>query len=183
MFPRSNDLISQKYVVEQQILHASPKGYGGKGSKWASTVLDLMTEYDAWSVLDYGCGQGSLMRELSANGLGPTRLREYDPAIPEKNALPSFTDLVVCTDVLEHCEPERLDAVLRHLVLLARKAVFLAVATRPSNKRLSDGRNAHLIVKPAEWWEEHVYRVTGWQVHHRATSKPAREWVAVLCPR
>jgi hypothetical protein len=35
---------------------------------------------------------------------------------------------------------------------LAKRAVFLVVATRPAKKVLADGRNAHLIVEPASWW-------------------------------
>jgi hypothetical protein len=60
--------------------------------------------------------------------------------------------MVVCTDVLEHIEPEHLDAVLRHVCSLAKKAVFLQIATRPAKKCLPDGRNAHLTVQSAEWW-------------------------------
>jgi hypothetical protein len=26
------------------------------------------------------------------------------------------------------------------------------IAVRPSNKTLSDGRNAHLILEPSDWW-------------------------------
>lgn len=176
------DLISKAYVHEQRLLHARPQGYGGKGNRWATTVRDLLVEFDAWSVLDYGCGSGALVKELYANGLGHGRLREYDPAIPGKDDLPSFADLVVCTDVLEHVEPERLDAVIAHLQMLARKAVFVVVTIRPSNKTLSDGRNAHLILASPEWWQARICRVTGWTVRP-LSSRPAKKWwSAVLTP-
>ena len=29
---------------------------------------------------------------------------------------------------------------------------FFTIATKPAGKFLSDGRNAHLIQKPASWW-------------------------------
>jgi hypothetical protein len=59
---------------------------------------------------------------------------------------------VVCTDVLEHIEPELIDNVLDHLKDLTRKVAFLAIATRPARKNLADGRNAHLIIQPSSWW-------------------------------
>ncbi len=76
----------------------------------------------------------------------------YDPAIEGLDDEPEPADLVVCGDVLEHIEPECLDAVLDDLKRCTVKAIFLTVATRPAKKTLSDGRNAHLIQQPAEWW-------------------------------
>ncbi len=147
------DLISPAYREEQKILHARPEGYGGKGRKWAKTVEVLARVMGATSVLDYGCGQGSMAVALRAVGVPGLRVDEYDPAIPGKDRLPVFADLVVCTDVLEHIEPDCLDTVLAHLNLLARKAIFLVVNLRETNKQLTDGRNAHLIIETAEWWQ------------------------------
>ena len=58
----------------------------------------------------------------------------------------------MCSDVLEHIEPELLENVLDDLCGLSQKAVYLCVATRPAKKILSDGRNAHLIVEDESWW-------------------------------
>jgi len=82
--------------------------------------------------------------------------RDYDPAVTGMDDTPLFADLVTCCDVLEHIEPERLDRVLAHIRSLARKAVFFVVATRPANKLLPNGENAHLIIESAEWWEARV---------------------------
>lgn len=146
------ELISAAYLAEQRALHASPRGYGGRGAKWADAVAQLVRRFQASSVLDYGCGQGSLIAALKAQALPGIRWAEYDPAIPEKSNQPVFADLVVCTDVLEHVELDKLDAVLRHLRQLARRAVFVVIALRPSNKTLSDGRNAHVTIETADWW-------------------------------
>lgn len=150
----AGDRISAPYLAEQVALHAAPRGYGGRGSKWATAVIDLMLRGRYWSVLDYGCGQGSLVAALKSGSvrLRGVRFDEYDPAIPGKDSPPTFADLVICTDVLEHVEPDKLDAVLAHLKQLARRAVFAVIALRPSNKTLSDGRNAHLIIESADWW-------------------------------
>jgi hypothetical protein len=40
---------------------------------------------------------------------------------------------------------------------LTRKVLFLSVHTGSAAKTLSDGRNAHLIQRPPEWWlSEHL---------------------------
>lgn len=159
-----HELISPKYVVLQQLLHGQPRGYGGRGEKWAHVVVALIGEYGATSVLDYGCGQGSLKRAVMAKPRPGLRFDEYDPAIPGKDGIPCFADLVVCTDVLEHIEPDRIDAVLAHLKMLARKAIFAAISLKESNKVLSDGRNAHLIIQPENWWLQRLEQA-GFTIH------------------
>jgi hypothetical protein len=155
MMPRRHELISDDYLAQQKVLHLLPQGYGGKGGKWADAVAWLCKQFECWSVLDYGCGQGSLKRKLDDLGV-PFSVREYDPAIDGKDASPTFADLVVCTDVLEHIELDRLRAVMNHIHGLARKVILLSVALDPANKTLSDGRNAHLIQKPPAWWEARI---------------------------
>ncbi len=150
------DLISPAYRAEQAVLHAATRGYGGKGDKWADAVLELAQRYDCGSVLDYGCGQGALARAILAREDRRLLVREYDPAIEGKDGRPSFADLAVCTDVLEHVEPDRLMTVLAHLQSLARRAVFVVINTQPSNKTLTEGRNAHLIVESSAWWCERL---------------------------
>jgi 2-polyprenyl-3-methyl-5-hydroxy-6-metoxy-1,4-benzoquinol methylase len=178
------DLISPKYVEWQRELHAAPRGYGGRGDKWAGIVLQIAIEYQATSILDYGCGRGSLAQALRVQPLGAIRVDEYDPAIRGKDSRPSFADLVVCTDVIEHIEPDRLDNVLAHLRSLARKAVFVVISTKESNKVLPNGRNAHLIIKEGRWWRDRL-REAGFTIHPPPTVvrlQPEKEWVAVLTP-
>lgn len=127
-------------------LHASRGSYGKSGKRWASKVRYMRGS----TVLDYGCGKGTLKETLGWD------IDEYDPAIPGKDAEPEVHDCVVCTDVLEHIEPECLDDVLAHIVSLMRLSGLLVVATRPAKKSLPDGRNAHLIIQPWYWWEEKI---------------------------
>jgi hypothetical protein len=110
-------------------------------------------------VLDYGCGRGSL-----AEALKPHRCQQYDPGIPGRDVLPKPSDVVVCTDVLEHVEPDKLESVLDHLARLTARAAYIVIATRPANAVLPDGRNAHLIVETPEWWLERLEQDARWQV-------------------
>lgn len=178
-----HELISKQYLELQKQLHEQPRGYGGRGDKWAGIVLQVARDYDCWSILDYGCGEGSLVKALRAQPLKGIRLTEYDPAMPGKDHRPDFADLVVCTDVLEHIEPDRMTTVLAHLRGLARKAVFVVISTKDSNKVLADGRNAHLIIQHGSWWKRQL-REAGFTLHNPPTvvRKIETEWVGVLTP-
>lgn len=184
--------ISTPYLDLQRELHQRPEGYGGKGKRWVDTVLAICRHFDAWSVLDYGCGQGTLAQALRDQRVSGLRIDEYDPAVKGKSSPPAFADVVTCTDVLEHIEPDRLDAVLAHLQMLTRKAALLVISLEPANKVLADGRNAHLIVKPAAWWQQRVeaagFAVQPWDPDWPIPRKvlPAtvntKHWIAVVTP-
>lgn len=182
MIPQG-DLISRDYLESQVQMHAHPRGYGQRGDHWAPTVIALAKKYDVGSILDYGCGAGSLGRALRETGL--FSVREYDPAIPGKDSPPFFADMVVCTDVVEHVEPEKLDNVLTHLRALARKVVFLVAACRPANKLLPNGQNAHLIIEDGHWWRERILKA-GFTLRLPPkvwpSKMPGKCWVGVLKP-
>lgn len=173
-----SDLISPHYLEEQILLHARPQGYGGKGKRWASTVLRITEQYDCRTVLDYGSGQGSLRLALA----GRLPVREYDPAIPDASQLPEPADLVVATDVLEHIEPERIWSVMQHVSSLTRVALFAVVSLVPTGKRLSDGRQAHILLRSVEWWKTQMRAHDFW-VAEELRIKPHKQWCAVMTRR
>lgn len=144
-------LISEEYKRLNEELHATNEGYGGGGSKWVRHIAEMAEGIGTQDILDYGCGKGTLSMHF------PFTIQQYDPAIPRFSDLPKPADLVVCTDVLEHIEPESLDDVLEHLHLLTKKALFAVVHTGEAAKTLSDGRNAHLSIHPPQWWMNKLY--------------------------
>lgn len=157
-------LITDQYRELNRRLHATGK-FGRYGDKWATQVRDLARQESLTDLLDYGCGQGMLRKALGE--MAPElQVREYDPAIAGKDLPPEPADLVVCTDVIEHIEPELLNNVLDDLQRLSRKRLFLVVSTRQAAKVLEDGRNAHLIVQPESAWRpifDARFRVVDWQ--------------------
>jgi len=151
------DLTSDFYRGQLTELHRK-RTWGADGAKHTSAVRDLIQEFSPATILDYGCGENRL-----AESLKPIRVSGYDPGIPERAKMPKPCDLVVCTDVLEHVEPEKLDAVLDHLYRITGKVGYFVISTRPANAILPDGRNAHLSVHPADWWVGKLM-TNGWSV-------------------
>jgi hypothetical protein len=169
-----DDLSTGIYRRQLHKLHTSEK-WGGDGKKHADTVIAFADELAAQTILDYGCGRGTLNKRINDPEYlyKPRRIMEYDPGVEGKTTLPKPADLVVCTDVLEHVEPDKVDAVLQHLFCLTGKGAYLTIATREARHVLPDGRNAHLTIQPAEWWMNKVAGV-GYQ-KLREENKPGHE--------
>ena len=142
--------ISPAYLAMQQELHKNPK-YGVASFHMAPIVKQLMEQTAAKSVSDYGAGKCTLYRGLQENGITDFAYYPYDPAFPEFGD-PKPADVVCCIDVLEHIEIEFLPAVLQDLKKITQKVGFFSIHPGPATKALPDGRNAHLIQKPASWW-------------------------------
>ena len=155
-------LITEDYREQNRQLHATRPDYGNIGQRFASLVINLGEKHKTTDILDYGCGKRSLERALGFT------IRNYDPAINGLDTAPEPADIVVCTDVLEHIELDCLDSVLADLARVTKKVCLANIATRPAKKNLPDGRNAHLIVRPARWWMRTVlefFEIELWQVN------------------
>ena len=139
-------LISEEYRALNAQKHEQSAAYGNNADKYAHRVRELARTLGAHTILDYGCGKRALERSLGF------AIQNYDPAFPATAALPAPADVVCCLDVLEHIEPDYLESVLDHLKEVTLMRGFFTVSTQPAKKHLADGRNAHLIVQPPEWW-------------------------------
>jgi hypothetical protein len=141
-------LASPGYIEQNRQLHEERDDFGAYGHQWAPELIRIYKARGFSSLLDYGAGKQKLAQALAPE----ITVACYDPAVPEISARPVPADFVVCTDVLEHIEPECLTDVLADIAGLTRKLAFLEIATFPAAKTLPDGRNAHLIVEPPKWW-------------------------------
>ncbi|HEY3658258.1 MAG TPA: GT-D fold domain-containing glycosyltransferase [Steroidobacteraceae bacterium] len=151
-----DDMTTPAYRAQLTALHAK-RSWGADGAKHEAIVRRLIADYQPATILDYGCGENKL-----AEALKPIRVSGYDPGVPERASMPKPCDLVICTDVLEHVEPEKLNDVLDHVWRITGKVAYFVISTRPANAILPDGRNAHLSVLPAAVWLEKL-RALGWQ--------------------
>lgn len=142
--------ISSNYLKLQQELHQNPS-YGVASLSFAPIVADLIRQANVQSVSDYGAGKKRLLEGLMKAGVIPEKYLPFDPVFPEYGS-PQEADLVCCIDVLEHVEPESLEAVLEELASITVGLGFFSIHIGPAAKVLSDGRNAHLIQQPSSWW-------------------------------
>ena len=72
-------------------------------------------------------------------------------------------DILTCLDVLEHVEIDSIDATLQEINSLTKNFVIV-IDLQPAVKRLADGRNAHVLLAPSEWWVSRFSQVFGaWQ--------------------
>lgn len=180
-----DDLISPAYRQEQERLHRA--GYGEKGYKWADEVeaaahvtAASMPPGDVLKILDYGCGQGTLGKELARRGWD---VANYDPAVSRFSKDPDPADFVICNDVLEHVEDDKIPTVLSHLYMLARHRVFAVVSTVETAKTLSDGRQAHISLHPFEWWEQRFREARLYPTdYHINVAKPEKCFAVLLRP-
>jgi hypothetical protein len=134
------------------------EAYGDQeAAKFRNELKTLFDQHGVRSVLDYG-GGGTDWRSKQvpeggslADYVGISDYMVFEPArtIDERNR----ADAVVCFDVMEHIYLADVGYVLNELFSHAAKLVVLNVAGYPANALLPTGENAHITVRPAQWWQ------------------------------
>jgi len=149
-------VITDGHREKQARIHRDDATYGADGAKWARAVellaLQLETKFGPVTLLDYGCGKQGL-----AEALPHRDVLNYDPAVKGYDVKPEPCDIVVCTNVLEHVEPDCLDAVLDDLARVARKVLLVAIAIRETEDPvvldpIFASQAMPMLHKPAVWW-------------------------------
>lgn len=128
-------------------------------------IKNLIDRIGAKSVLDYGCGKALMYRSspIEVEGKSYNNIKEYwgvdqiflyDPGHQPYSQLPTQkADLVVCTDVLEHCPDQDVVWILKEIFSYASKGVYLNISCYPARKKLPNGENAHCTIRPQHWWQ------------------------------
>jgi hypothetical protein len=138
-------------------------------------LRQLVQEYQASSLLDYGCGKGQQMTErditlLKAKddttktiyptwkeALGVQEYAGYDPACPPFDTLPTGQyDGVLSVDTLMYVPVDDVPWVLREVFSFARSFVFLSIACYPARKKYADGSNVNRTIANFQWWVNRV---------------------------
>ncbi len=130
-------------------------------------IRQLILATGARSILDYGAGKGLQYKPQKvkvdgtyvADGIAEywdvDEVRCYDPGHAPFAQLPKGSfDGVICTDVLEHCAEEDLPWIVAELFGYARRFVYANVACFAARKMLPNGDNAHVTVRPPQWWRD-----------------------------
>ncbi|MCP5181183.1 MAG: class I SAM-dependent methyltransferase [Pseudomonadales bacterium] len=132
-----------------------------------ATLLALSQTYGFRTMLDYGCGKAMMYRPVHDIRLPDGRRAScvqqvlgvdatlFDPGyLPYSERPAGRFDLVVCTDVLEHCDEQDLPWIVEELFSYAKRFVFANVACYPARKTLPNGENAHCTIKSTQWWRD-----------------------------
>jgi len=131
------------------------------------------------SVLDYGCGNGAMRKELTKI-FNIVDVTGYDPFHPDWRGMkdPGMHDITTCFDVMEHVEQQCVDNTLKYIAERTRYAAMFAIALVEAKKMLPDGRNAHITLKSAPWWLNKInqYFVT-------LEAKTNNEMVYIFCQK
>lgn len=169
-------LFTKEYADEQRRIHTEQPAYGSRGFYWAYLAAGIAQIEGCRTILDYGSGKGTIGKAFREAGIDI--VSDYEPAIKGKDAPAKPADLVVCVDVMEHIEPEFLDAVMNDLARVSKKILFVAISTIPSKRIMSDGRNTHLIIEGDEWWRK-KFESVGFKVR-RTWKTGLQEWVCMM---
>jgi len=145
--------VSRDYKRLQEKLHKTGK-YGWTARTYRNEVVNLIDTYGIKTLLDYGCGSNIPLYQVihAPHLLGDCEYWPFDPCVKKYSMDPRPSELLVSIDVLEHVEPEYLETVLDHMQELCQRIFYCSVFLLPSSQYMEDGRNAHLICKPAQWW-------------------------------
>jgi len=148
------------YTKTYTAMHeAKAKAFSGYSIKpYVHQISALVLKFQPDRILDYGSGKGYQYLALRVqNHWGGMLPVCYDPGVVQLRIKPEGPfNGIICTDVLEHIEEADIDGLLDDLFGFSADIgfVFLAIACRPAKrKRLPDGRNVHVTIKPPTWWD------------------------------
>jgi cyclopropane fatty-acyl-phospholipid synthase-like methyltransferase len=141
-----------KDIEQYKLLHRQKSDYGASGHIYVKEIFNFIKQTKPKTILDFGCGKESLKKTLNRLNIN---VDGYDPAIPNKNAIPSDQyDMIVTTDVMEHLHEDELESLFEDILKFQPKYMFHAISTRLAINKLPDGTNAHKTVKSEEWWKQ-----------------------------
>lgn len=155
--PNTSLLCSEEYFEILQHEHNTPNKWGKAAKSRFVQIVEFIKKQQYTDILDYGAGSANrLSGMLESEYPGEFTCTDYDPGIPEISQKPAPHNLVTCVDVLEHVEPDLLNNVLSDLQRVTLKAGYFVISTVPASRILKNGKNAHLIIETAEWWEQQL---------------------------
>ena len=153
-------LVPDSEISLNKSLHETDSAFGNRGTaggcatRLPAVIKKLSALGVCKSVLDYGTGKGALVERLRIKLPSHIKIDGFDPAVQKWASKPTETkyDLVCCFDVLEHIEPTSIESVVSDLCSYSSKISYVVIDLQPAIKTLKDGRNAHILLAPCDWW-------------------------------
>ncbi|MGI0011869.1 MAG: methyltransferase domain-containing protein [Nitrososphaera sp.] len=143
-------MFTESHAQEQTQYHLEASHYGAGSFRWGESIVQLCQQFGVKTILDYGCGKGTLGPILADK----VQLTLYDPFVDSFKERPVNKDfgLIVCTDVMEHIEVDKTRDVLTDIFYYTKFLVFFNIALTLARKKLPSGRNTHINIKTANEW-------------------------------
>ena len=134
------------------------KNAGGLTHNMGSSIKALYKQ-NVRSILDYGTGKGNFVLSLRESLGDQYVIDGYDPAVKEWSNKPTGKyDIVTCIDVLEHLEHDTIDEIIFEIQEKTNLFSFLLIDLQPAVQYLANGRNAHTLLAPHDWWQSKISR-------------------------
>ena len=106
----------------------------------------LAPQFSTTELQGPACGTSSIRtsENMSVDG--------YDPAVKKWSSNLTPCDILLCLDVLEHVEVNTINSVIEDISSMTRHFCYIVIDLQPAVKKLSNGRNAHILLAPVDWW-------------------------------
>ncbi|MAL11588.1 MAG: hypothetical protein CMF74_18240 [Maricaulis sp.] len=134
-------------------------------AEYKHEVFGIIKERNIKSILDYGCGKAKFHNILFNNSKVPgsptVSIVGYDPAFAQYSQKPTGDfDLILCVDVMEHVQEDKVDEVLSDIFNSYSGHVFMTITCYEATQVLLNGKNAHYTVKEPDWWKSKLQTYT-----------------------
>jgi hypothetical protein len=120
-------------------------------------IRNMLRQFQVSTLLDYGCGGGNY--ELPGFD-GESSAKEFFDLEEVFSFQPARyidqrqkADAVLCFDLLEHLFIADLQATVRDMFSLADRLLIVHVSCYAAVSALPNGENAHVTVRPPQWWK------------------------------
>ncbi len=144
------NLFSKAHIEHQKKVHQDCPSYGETSLIFAPMVSELIESNNVKDLLDYGAGQGKLASQLQLSEL--INIQVYDPAFESHKTPPQPAEMVVCLDVLDNVESDKVDLVLDDLCRLTKRIGFFSINTTTGDDLGDTKQNTSKTIRPVEWW-------------------------------
>jgi len=155
-----------------ELVYSSPK-YGMHSPHWRclTRVKEEIESHKSYA--NFGCGSGLLDKHILPGRTGWLVDHVYALS-PDVGEMPGCrfvaaslfgkfehfdVPYAVCTDVMEHIPPEKVDAALENIVSRTPECFFqISLDPTSDKKAIKYGGHLHLTVESPEWWEKTLLR-------------------------